>query len=90
MVRIQWGTYRIYAFGLLWCRHDGYIPSFKAPTCVGYTVKFEMALFPAVNLASINELSFFLRQKIEAVRKEKVAVQKMVDNLKKQVYRLSP
>lgn len=28
----------------------------------------------------------FLRQKIEAVRKEKVAVQKMVDNLKKQVY----
>lgn len=53
-------------------------------------MKFEMALFPAVNLASINELSFFLRQKIEAVRKEKVAVQKMVDNLKKQVYRLSP
>lgn len=33
---------------------------------------------------------FFLRQKIEAVRKEKVAVQKMVDNLKKQVYGLGP
>lgn len=39
---------------------------------------------------NVNELFLFPRQKIEAVRKEKVAVQKMVDNLKKQVSRLSP